>query len=132
MSTFLDTSAFYAVLSKYDPHHREARDQWISLIQEGGELVCTNYVLLETLALVQKRLGLVVVSAFQDDIYPLLQIVWFTESQHQQAASILLAANRRQLSLVDCSSFITMRQLGLRSVFTFDPHFTEQGFDCIP
>ncbi len=132
MSTFLDTSAFYAVLSKYDPNHRKAKDRWVSLIQEGEELVCTNYVLLETLSLLQKRLGLEVVRAFQDGIYPMLRIVWLDESQHRQTVSILLTANRRQLSLVDCSSFITMRHLGLRAVFAFDPHFAEQGFDCIP
>ena len=132
MSTFLDTSAFYAVLSKYDPNHPKAKDQWISLIHEGEELVCTNYVLLETFSVVQKRLGLEVIRAFQDDIYPLLRIAWLDESQHRQAVAVLLTANRRGLSLVDCASFIAMHHLGLRAVFAFDPHFAEQGFDCIP
>jgi predicted nucleic acid-binding protein len=41
---------------------------------------------------------------------------------------ILLAANRLNLSLVDCTSFEIMRQTRLEKVFTFDPHFSEQGF----
>jgi predicted nucleic acid-binding protein len=54
------------------------------------------------------------------------------ETSYQQAIDVLLAANRRQLSLVDCSSFLLMRELGLRHVFTFDRHFAEQGFLCYP
>jgi predicted nucleic acid-binding protein len=44
----------------------------------------------------------------------------------------LLAANRRSLSLVDCTSFEVMRQAGLDTVFTFDLHFREMGFKVIP
>ena len=43
-----------------------------------------------------------------------------------------LAANRRKLSLVDCSAFETMLRLSIQAVFTFDKHFSEQGFDVIP
>lgn len=44
----------------------------------------------------------------------------------------MLAANRRNLSLVDCVSFEVMRDLGVKDVFAFDPHFREHGFTCIP
>lgn len=44
----------------------------------------------------------------------------------------VLTANRRQLSLVDCSAFETMRRLDIETVFTFDEHFREQGFNVIP
>jgi predicted nucleic acid-binding protein len=72
------------------------------------------------------------VRAFQEDISPLLSLVWLDETQHDQAVAILLNANRRQLSLVDCSSFVAMDNLGLRTVFAFDPHFAERNYDCIP
>jgi len=43
----------------------------------------------------------------------------------------LLTAGRRQLSLVDCVSFLTMRRLNLKMAFAFDRHFTEQGFEVL-
>ena len=43
-----------------------------------------------------------------------------------------LAARRRDLSLVDVVSFLVMRREGLTRAFTLDPHFSEQGFECIP
>jgi predicted nucleic acid-binding protein len=33
---------------------------------------------------------------------------------------------------VDCTSFEMMRELGIHNAFTFDRHFAEQGFTCLP
>ena len=43
----------------------------------------------------------------------------------------LLTANRRQLRLVDCVSFLGMRQLNLKTAFAFDRDFNEQGFETL-
>ena len=43
----------------------------------------------------------------------------------------LLTADRRHLSIVDCTSFEIMRKQGIEKVFCFDKHFKEQGFDPI-
>jgi len=43
----------------------------------------------------------------------------------------VLAANRRQLSLVDCVSFAAMRESGIEHYFAFDEHFDEQGFTMV-
>ena len=47
---------------------------------------------------------------------------------HQDGIAAVLTANRRQLSLVDCISFEVCRQRSIDRIFTFDPHFWEQGF----
>jgi predicted nucleic acid-binding protein len=132
MTTFIDTSAFYAVLCADDPNHEAARTTWLELLSQPDDLVCTNYILIESFALIQNRLGMQAVRAFQEDVIPLLGIEWIEATQHQASISALLTAGRRQLSLVDCASFETMRRLGITTAFTFDPHFKEQGFTCIP
>jgi len=48
------------------------------------------------------------------------------------AVSGVLAADGRRLSLVDCTSLETMRHLELHKVFSFDRHFSEQGFTTVP
>lgn len=98
----------------------------------GEVLVTNNYVLLETTALLQHRLGVAAVRALYEDIVPLLQIDWISEEQHRAGPKAMLAAARRKLSLVDCVSFQTMRHHGLRSAFSFDAHFRGQGFDTKP
>lgn len=62
----------------------------------------------------------------------MLTIEWVDEAQHQTIVQTVLTTNRRQLSLVDCASFETMRRLGIETVFTSDSHFREWGFDVIP
>jgi predicted nucleic acid-binding protein len=97
-----------------------------------GALVTNNYVLVETAALLQHRLGLAALRAFSNDVGPLLQVEWATEAVHRAALEAVLAAGRKKLSLVDCVSFQTMRDCGLRTAFCFDQRFREQGFETIP
>jgi predicted nucleic acid-binding protein len=96
------------------------------------ELLCNNYVVIETYALVQARLGMDAVRALTTELMPALRILWVDAELHSAALTALITAVRRQLSLVDCTSFETMRRLNVRRAFTFDDHFAEQGFEVVP
>jgi predicted nucleic acid-binding protein len=65
-------------------------------------------------------------------LVPMLQIVWIDEQLHAAAASALFTAGRRNLSLVDCTSFESMRRLGLSQVLALDEDFARQGFELLP
>lgn len=129
MMVFVDTSAIYAVLYEPDNNHAAAVDVFARLIDGGEGLVTTNYVVVETIALLQRRLGIVAARAFVEDMLPLMDVVWVSEREHHAATAAMLAANRRDLSLVDCSSFEAMREHGIRTAFCFNAHFREQGFN---
>jgi predicted nucleic acid-binding protein len=132
MNCFLDSSAFLAVLGKDDENHARARMVWSELLEQRATLVTSSYVLAETIAILQHRMGLDAVRVFHHDIYPVLSTEWVRDEWHEKGMGSVLAARRRGLSLVDCVSFEVMRQRGLRRVFAFDKHFAEQGFDMIP
>lgn len=132
MSVFVDTSAFFAVLDADDENHDTAKQMWEDLLNQKAVLVCSNYVLVETLALVQRRLGIPAVRVFQEDIVPVLNVEWVDEPLHQVGISSALTAARGGLSLVDCVSFEIMRRLGIKTAFVFNHHFDEQGFECLP
>lgn len=125
---YIDTSAFYAVFDQDDANHQKAQKTWTELVERREILVCNNYVLVETNALLQHRFGIRVVIDLQK-IIPLIQIEWITPELHRIAVESLLSAHLRNLSLVDCSSFATMRHLGIEKAFAFDHHFQQQGFD---
>jgi predicted nucleic acid-binding protein len=132
MEIFIDTSALYAFISEDDRNHELARQRWESLLTSGNKLLTNSYVLVESITLIQQRLGMKYVRAFLLQFTPILQVDWLGQEQHSHAVEQLLTANRRQLSLVDCSSFETMRRLGIAKVFSFDEHFRERGFEVIP
>jgi uncharacterized protein len=129
---FVDTSALYAVLDRDDQNHSAAKVAWRELLEAEENLLVTNYIVVETTALVQHRLGMDAVRVLCGEIVPVLDVHWITEADHLHAQNALLATDRRKLSLVDCSSFHTMRTRLLRAAFAFDPHFREQGFELLP
>ncbi len=132
MMILIDTSALLAILSLGDAFHHRARHTWQRLVQENVSLYLNNYVLVETYALIQNRLGMGAVRDLQEKIIPWLHIEWINVQRHQEIVDSFITVNRRQISLVDFASFATMRRLGIRTAFTFDPHFAEQGFEVIP
>jgi len=132
MTVFVDTSALLAILDADDANHREAREVWQVLLSRGATLLSTNYVLLETFALVQHRLGLEALSILLSDVAAVLSLRWVDAQVHATAVAALLIARRRKLSLVDCVSFEIARQSGIEIAFAFDRHFAEQGFQCLP
>lgn len=128
---YIDTSAYYAIIDQDDGYHESAKRIWVSLIMQKESLACNNYVLVETIALLQNRFGMNAVFDLQK-MLPLLSIDWIVAEQHRFAAVMLISVNHSQMSLVDCSSFDTMQRLGINTVFTFDKHFGDQGFEVIP
>jgi len=76
-------------------------------------------------------MGVDAVRVFHEDIYPILTIEWVAGALHEKGMGAVLAAGRRDLSVVDCVSFEVMRQRGIRKAFAFDKHFKGQGFDLV-
>jgi predicted nucleic acid-binding protein len=128
MTAFVDTSALLALLDGDDDHHAAAIKVWQSLAAQSALLVTTNYVLVETTAVVQRRIGVDAVRALIGDVVPLLDVVFVDETTHAAAVTALLATGRRHLSLVDCTSFEVMRQANVTTAFAYDRHFKDQGF----
>lgn len=131
MAVFLDTSAVFAFLDADDENHGAAAEIWGRLQNRTETLVTHDYVLLETAALLQRRLGADALRDFLEGIVPLLSVVWIDEEFFRAAAAALLTARNRRLSLVDCASFEVMRRTGVRSFFAFDAHFADMGFDPV-
>ncbi len=126
-TVFVDTSGFYAVLDADDPFHPAARSAFERAEREQWQLVTTNYVVHETWALVQHRLGWDAVEDFLDAMLPLCRVEFVNEAWDALAAQHCREVRRRKLSLTDCVSFEMMRRLGLSEAIAQDEHFAEKG-----
>ena len=127
-AVFVDTSAFLAALDTGDKYNGEAEKKWLALSKSPSELWTTDYVRLESWSLIQRRLGSEAVMAFQDDWLPLCKIHEVGRDGFERAAAQWRIAQRRNLSLVDLTSFDAMRQLAIRTALAFDQHFQEMGY----
>jgi predicted nucleic acid-binding protein len=131
VSVFVDTSALLALLDADEARHEEARAIWQRLLGADVPIATTNYVLVETCALAQRRLGNSAVRVLADDLLSVVDIEWIGRDVHERAASAVIAANRRDLSLVDAVSFEVMRRRSLNEAFAFDRHFADAGFSLV-
>ena len=124
---FIDTSAIYALADKADPNHNAAYGKFEDVLKSGEIFLLTNYILLESAALLQARLGLSSAILFLKDAKS-FEVEWVDLELHEEAERELERLGKRGISLVDCASFIVMRRRGVQRAFVFDPHFKDQGF----
>jgi predicted nucleic acid-binding protein len=127
---FSDTSSLYALLSATDKDHQRARRAFDRLRADKAVLITTSYVLVETYALVDRRLGRDASRRFHDEFAPLLEVIWVGPELHERAMDLFLAS-KHSVSLVDGVSFLCMRDLGLNRAWAIDHHFVDEGFEIV-
>jgi predicted nucleic acid-binding protein len=128
MKVFVDTSALFATLVRNDYMHVRARETFQRLVEQSAELYTTSYVVLETIALLQARVGLDAARSFQHEFLSIFKVCWVDQSLHDKAFRRLELRARREISLVDCTSFVWMEESGITHAFAYDEHFTAEGF----
>ena len=128
---FVDTSAWFAFLNAADPDHEAVAEV---LEVRAAHLVTTDYVFDELVTLVRYRIGhaeacrageflrsrniTVLVAVQPADI----ERAWRQFTKHAD----------KKYSFTDCTSFATMRRLGIQHVIAIDPDFRRAGFTVLP
>lgn len=129
MSAFVDTSALYALLDEDEARHESAAAAFRSL--RGERLVTHAYVVVETAALVARRLGVGATSQLFDAILPAVEVEAVDAALHREAVTAYRASGSGSVSLVDRTSFEFMRRHALTVAFAFDEDFRAAGFDLV-
>jgi uncharacterized protein len=132
VTTFVDTSALFPLVDEGEPNRRAALGWFSGSIRDAEELVTHNYVVIESAALVQRRLGKGAIRTLLRDVLPAIGIAFVDDQLHARATSAFLAAAGRRPSLVDWVSFEFMRTQGIAQAFAFDRDFAAQGFETVP
>ena len=124
---FVDTSAVYALADRRDLHHQTAVRRFGELMARGEALLTHNYILLESVTLLQARLGHAAASSFAKESTA-FEIEWVDKTLHEAGIRAFNAFSKRRLSLVDHVSFLVMKRRNLTTAFAFDPDFRTAGF----
>lgn len=126
---FADTSGFIALMDADDVFHPLAAKAWQGYLEQQCVISTSDYVRLETWALIQRRLGAQAALDFADLILPACSILHIEENAFSASVNEWRLARRRNLSLVDVTSFHLMRDRQIMEAFSFDKHFAEEGFE---
>jgi predicted nucleic acid-binding protein len=128
----IDTSAFYALISSTDNFHMQATLAYERLLDWEWELWTTSYILVETSALVQHRLGFEPLRTFMDTLLSgIVNVLWVENLIHREAWRQMVEKQGKGLSLVDWTTVMSAERLKA-SVFTFDQGFRQQGILVLP
>jgi predicted nucleic acid-binding protein len=119
-------------LDRDDSFHTEAKRHFLEFEAGTQALVTSSYVVHESWALIQARLGWDAVEDFLKELVPRCRIVWVDERLHSLGAARARQARERRLSLTGCVSFEVMLAEGCREFLGDDQHFLKAGFQPIP
>jgi predicted nucleic acid-binding protein len=125
---FVDTSGFYAFLDGTDPFHDTSKNLFLKGAEEGWHFFTSSFVVHESWALIQARLGWDAVEDFLSSLMPCCEIVWVGESIHALGAARARQARERRLSLTDCISFEVMLSEHCTEAIADDEYFRKAGF----
>ncbi len=131
----VDTSAWYALEAEDEISHEKVQ-KFLTEIATGkyGVAITTDYVLDETMTLLQSKKGLATAVSFIDKIRrsKSIRIFWVSESIFDKALTIFRKTAGSRWSFTDCASFALMKDLAITEAFTLDNHFKQAGFHKLP
>lgn len=129
---FVDTSGWACHFDGDQPQHTDATTFIGVCLAQGGQLVTTNYVLTELVALFTSPLRVprpTVVNYIETiKSSSRVEIVHVDPTLDADAWTLLKNRPDKEWSLVDCASFVVMQQRGLWEALTTDHHFEQAGF----
>ena len=132
-SLFLDTAYAVALAISADQYHERALALAASFKQERLRVVTTRAVLVEIgNALAQpsyRALSVTYLQSLERD--PAVEVVPLTEELYQQAFTLYQMRTDKAWGLVDCISFVVMRERGITDALTADRHFEQAGFSAM-
>jgi predicted nucleic acid-binding protein len=129
---FADTSGWVAWLNRREPHHGRAVSFVSNAMRTSRRLVTTNYALSELVAVLTSPLRFPRPQQIQ--LLRTVRGATWVEIVHIDPALDTAAWNLwesrpdKEWSLVDCASFVVMRQRGPTDALTTDHHFEQAGF----
>ncbi|MEK7525265.1 MAG: PIN domain-containing protein [Patescibacteria group bacterium] len=131
MKVFVDTSGFIALVMGGDQFHIAAEAWWAA--NENG-LVTSNLVLIELMGWLRYMAGAKFARKVARTILENTQmkIERITALDEKAAFGLFDKISGRGLSMVDCTSYVVTRRLGIKTVFGFDTDFSRNGFELVP
>lgn len=127
---FIDTLYVVALTNRRDQYHSRARELVKNYV--GYPLITTDGVLLEignTLARRYKAQSIAIIERFKASEN--VEVVTIDSQLFSRGFELYQSHQDKSWGLVDCISFVVMKDAGIDSALTFDQHFIQAGFRAL-
>ena len=128
---FVDTSGWANLFIATESYHNQAKQWFLQSRQQNDQLITSNYVISELVALFYSPLRVPRPQLFQYieaiTTASYVTVIHIDLTIHDQAWQLLKNRPDKNWSLVDATSFIIMKQWKLTLGLTTDHHFEQAG-----
>ena len=132
---FIDTAGWASFFIEYEPFHNLADTLLRGVRHTGRPAITTNYVLAELAALFISPLRLPHIRrlALIDSVRCAnwIEVIHIDKNLDVRSWELMARNRDKNFSLVDCSSFVLMKDLNISAAITTDHHFEQAGFQCL-
>ena len=126
---FIDADAFIAIHAFQDSHHEKA----LSLKQKTNEkLVTSTEVIFEVTTKLSFFTTHELACKFIKDILESSVAIEFIDySRLASAKDLFCKQTSKRVSLTDCANMVIAKELGIKRFFSFDQHYSQNGFQLL-
>jgi hypothetical protein len=131
--TFVDTSGWVALFVDNDQNHKKAVSIFEALKSSKVLIYTSDYIIDETITTIlargnHKQSVLVGEALFRSKI---IKIISVSADYLQAAWGLYQKYKDKSFSFTDVTSFVIMKNLGIRKAFAFDREFSQAGIELI-
>ena len=132
-NVFLDTAFVIASAIESDVFHERAIELLKEIRARGTQMVTTHAIMLEIgNALAGPRYRRLAINALDSmETDERVTIIPLTEELLEKGYKLYRSRMDKEWGLVDCVSFVAMKQLGIAESLTTDLHFQQAGFAAL-
>ena len=129
-TTFVDTFYVVALVNEHDEFHEKANE--LVEVYDQTPLLVTDAVLLEIGNSLAREFKIEAVDIFEEFFASKgVEIVRLDETLFDKAFELYKSHTDKTWGLVDCISFVVMREHGITDALTHDRHFVQAGFRAL-
>lgn len=126
---FIDADAYLALTADDDVHHKNAK-RIFARIEENHEELVTSWEVIDEVTtklarFTSQKIGIgFLARILSSDI----RIEYVTSVLVPSIQSLFAKQTSKKVSLTDCANMVIARSLGIKTFFSFDHHYEQNGF----
>ena len=130
---FVDSGAWIALALTRDPLHLRAVGAWQGMAEVRAKVYTSAPVALETFTFLDRHATRDVALAWKESLKVVdgLTVLGCSAEDIELAWEYFDRRDIHKLSAVDATSFVLMKQEGIKKAFSFDHHFASVGFQIV-
>lgn len=125
---FIDTSAFVSLVDDADPNHKKAVTLAEYVFENDFIPYTSSDIVGESFTVISKKLGKS--KAFDFDkkyFHGVINEIFCDEFIHKETRGFFFRVKSKNVSFIDCSSIVAMKNSKISVAFSFDEHFKSMG-----